>query len=77
MKARVSREGEVIIPEPLRRRLGIGAGAILDFAEEEGKLVARKVSEEDPIEAVCGILQDLGKSTDELITELRGEVDTI
>ena len=64
------------IPKTLRDSLGIRPGQVLDFEEEQGKLVARKVSDEDPVESVYGILK-MGGSTDEWITSLRGEPDTV
>ena len=76
MRATVTQKGQVTIPKALRLRLGIRPGQILDFKEERGKLVARKVPRQDPVDSVYGILK-LRKSTDELITELRGEVDTV
>lgn len=74
MKAVVSEKGQVTIPKPLRDRLGIHAGQILDFQEERGRLVAIKARSDDPVQAVRGILKP-GKSSDELIAELRGEID--
>jgi AbrB family looped-hinge helix DNA binding protein len=74
VRARVCRKGRVTIPERLRERLGIRAGQILDFLEEEGRLVARKLSEEDPVDQLHGILES-DKTTDEMIEELRGPLD--
>jgi antitoxin PrlF len=74
MKAAVSQKGQVTIPKKLRDRLGIRPGELLDFQEEEGKLVARKATARDPLEAVYGIV-DLGRSTDSFIDDLRGEPD--
>jgi len=74
MKSTVSEKGQVTIPKALRARLGIRAGEQLDFTEEAGRLVAVKVSSRDRVEEVYGILK-LGRSTDEVITELRGEAD--
>jgi len=76
MKAVVSEKGQVTIPKPLRDSLGIRAGETLEFAEERGRLVAIKAAGGDPVDAVYGIL-DLGRSTDELIEELRGPVDGV
>jgi AbrB family looped-hinge helix DNA binding protein len=74
MKSTVSEKGQVTIPKPLRDRLGIQPGQVLDFEEDRGRLVARKVSEQDPVDAVYGILK-IGRPTDELITEMRGDAD--
>ena len=71
MKSVVSEKGQVTIPKRLRDRLGIRAGEVLDFEEEEGRLVARKASAVDPVDAVYGVLV-LGVSTDEILDQLRG-----
>ena len=71
MKGTVSLRGQVVIPKALRDQLGLLPGAVLDFREERGKLVATKVVERDPVDEVYGTLR-LGKSTDALLHELRG-----
>ncbi|MBL8932738.1 MAG: AbrB/MazE/SpoVT family DNA-binding domain-containing protein, partial [Kineosporiaceae bacterium] len=43
MKVTVSEKGQVTIPKQLRDRLGIEPGQQLEFSEEDGRLVARKV----------------------------------
>lgn len=74
MKAVVSEKGQVTIPKALRDRLGIRPGEILEFQEDEGRLVARKASTQNPVDAVYGILR-LGRPTDELIADVRGKAD--
>ncbi len=76
MKSVVSEKGQVTIPKRLRERMGIRPGEILEFEEEGGRLVATKVSPEDPVDAVYGIAK-LDRSTDEFIRELRGDPDTV
>lgn len=71
MEAVVAESGHVIIPEELRRRLGITSQTILDFREEDGKLVAVKVLHDDAVSRVIGCLKsDL--STDEIMAYIRG-----
>jgi antitoxin PrlF len=70
--ARVSEKGQVTIPKRLRDRLGIRPGEILEFTEEEGKLVARKTVSRAPVDAVYGILR-LELPVDRWVDELRGE----
>ena len=70
MKTRVSERGQITIPKRLRERLGIRPGQVLDFQEEEGRLVVTKDMRQDPIDAVYGVLR-LKRSTDQLMTELR------
>ena len=73
MKAIVADRGQVTIPKALREQLGIGPRTVLNFHEENGKLVAEKVSPADPIESVVGCLK-LDQPTDELIAALRGDL---
>lgn len=70
----VSEKGQVTIPKQLRDRLGIVAGTELEFSEDDGRLVARKVRRRDPIDAVYGIL-DLPAGVDATVDDLRGPVD--
>ncbi|MEK7280039.1 MAG: AbrB/MazE/SpoVT family DNA-binding domain-containing protein [Nitrospirota bacterium] len=76
MKTIVSEKGQVTIPKPLRDRLGIRSGQVLDFEEEKGRLVATKLTTQDLIEAVYGIIR-LDRSTDDIIRSLRGEADAV
>ena len=76
MKATVSEKGQVTIPKKLRERLGIRPGQALDFEAEDGRLVARKVTTIDPIDAAFGIVKGL-PPTDEIIRSLRGEPDAV
>ncbi|MEW6489964.1 MAG: AbrB/MazE/SpoVT family DNA-binding domain-containing protein [Thermodesulfobacteriota bacterium] len=70
MNAVVAERGQVTIPKPLRDKLGIGPKTVLDFREEEGKLVAVKVLEADPVARVIGCLK-LELPTDELVAAMR------
>jgi len=47
MKAIVSEKGQVTIPKPVRDKLGIRPGTVLDFSAERGKLVAIKEQPDD------------------------------
>ncbi len=72
----VSEKGQVTIPKPLRDRLGIRPGHVLDFREEQGRLVATKMTRQDPVEGVYGILK-LGRPTDGVIASLRGKANAV
>jgi len=72
MKTTVSEKGQVTIPKPLRHRLGIRTGQVLEVKEERGRLVVTKLETTDPVEEVYGIL-NLGGSTDSILRALRGE----
>ena len=69
--ALVSAKGQVTVPKPLRECLGRRAGVILDFSEQNGRLVAVKSAPEDPVARVYGFLRP-GRGTDEMMRELRG-----
>lgn len=71
MKTTISEKGQITIPKPLRVRLGLRKGHVLDVREERGRLVMTKRSSQDPFEKYFGILK-LGRRTDEIIEELRG-----
>jgi AbrB family looped-hinge helix DNA binding protein len=71
MKAVVADRGQVTIPKALRERLGIAPRTVLDFREENGRLVAEKAAQTDPVGQVLGCLK-LDRSTDEILAEMRG-----
>lgn len=71
MRAVVSGKGQVTIPKAVRDRLGISPGQVLDFDDELGALVARKVADIDPLDEMYGIL-DLPGGTDAYVAAARG-----
>ncbi len=72
MKATVAKRGQVTIPRALRKKLEIQPGTVLDFHDEQGRLVAVKAGIDDPVARVYGMLK-LGKRSDALMRELRVE----
>jgi antitoxin PrlF len=75
MKTTVSEKGQMTIPKPLRLRLGIRPGQVLEIEEQSGHLVVTKSFSGDPVDAAFGIL-NLGCSTDEALALLRREPET-
>ncbi len=71
MKSRVAERGQVTIPKKLRDRLGLKPGAILEFTEKDGRLIAVKSGGADVIAEVYGCL-DKQMNTDAIMAELRG-----
>ena len=71
MKAKVAERGQVTIPKTLRERWFIRPGTVLEFEEENGKLVAVKAAVMDTVDQVYGKL-GRGRRTDDVIYELRG-----
>ena len=49
MKATIAERGQVTIPKALRKKLGMQPGMVLDFHDENGRLVAVKAAATDPI----------------------------
>ncbi len=76
MRTKVSEKGQITVPKHLRDRLGIRPGDELDVIDDGGRLVLSRAMPDDPVAAVYGIL-DTGRSTDEIIEELRGPVDAV
>lgn len=74
MKTTVSERGQITIPKALRDRLGIRPGQVLEVREDHGRLIMVKRVPEDVWDSVTGILK-LGKSTDQIIDEMRGNPD--
>ena len=72
MNSIVSEKGQVTIPKALRMRLGLDPGTVLDFQEEEGRLVARKVTPEDPVSRWRGKGRlPVGRNVDEYVNIVR------
>jgi len=72
MNAIVAERGQVTIPKPLRQRMGITPKTILDFHEENGRLIVVKASGGDPVSRVMGCLK-LNKTTNAFMEALRGK----
>lgn len=73
MQAKVAKRGQVTIPKVLRERLGLEPGTVLDFKEDQGKLIAVKAATMDIVDKFYGILGS-GRRTDDVIQELRGDL---
>lgn len=72
MNAIVAERGQVTIPKPLRQRMGITPRTVLDFHEENGRLIVVKAPGNDPVSHVMGCLK-LNKTTSVLMEVLRGK----
>ena len=74
MKATVSEKGQVTIPKPLRMRLGLAPGVLMDFAAEGGAIVGRKrMPAEDTVAKWMGKGRlPAGRTVDEYLNRTRG-----
>jgi AbrB family looped-hinge helix DNA binding protein len=72
MKAIVADRGQVTIPKEIRDRFGIRPKTVLEFIEENGRLIVIKAPENDPVFQVTGCLS-IDKTTDIIMKELRDE----
>jgi antitoxin PrlF len=71
MKSVVSEKGQVTIPKPLRDKLGLRPGQVLEFETRDGVLVGRKAAPNaNPVDAVRGVLSRM--SVDAEIEKMRG-----
>lgn len=65
-------KGQVVIPKPVRERLGVGVGCRLLLQVREGSIWLKPLPA-DPIKALRGILKEGGPSTAELLKWRREE----
>jgi AbrB family looped-hinge helix DNA binding protein len=74
MKATLTSKGQITIPLPIRRKLKLHKGAVLEFDEEADYLKATKCVDADRMRAVIGIAKKelAGKSVAEWMETLRG-----
>ncbi len=40
--SRITAQGQISVPAEVRRQLGVGSGSVLEWDNEEGKIVVRK-----------------------------------
>ena len=71
---RITQKGQVTIPKDIREKLGVKPGSSVRFKVIEGKCVVEKEVKESKIGKWVGYLKGK-KRTDELVQELRGEVE--
>ncbi|MGC9997054.1 MAG: AbrB/MazE/SpoVT family DNA-binding domain-containing protein [Terriglobia bacterium] len=68
----VTVKGQVVIPAPLRRRLGIKKGTVVSFLEENGHIVVQPVTREF-VRRLRGSLKGSPSTLEHLIEERRKE----
>jgi AbrB family looped-hinge helix DNA binding protein len=82
MQTKVSTKGQIVLPGPLRRRLGIHAGDPLDISVEKDRIVLTRASKpkyearivEDPVTGFIAL--DMGPDAPTLTSEMVRELLT-
>jgi len=77
MRATVTSKGQITIPLPIRRKLKLHKGTILEFDERADHLKATKCADAARMRSVIGIARKelAGKSVAQWVEMLRGPVD--
>jgi AbrB family looped-hinge helix DNA binding protein len=77
MKATVTSKGQITIPLPIRRRLKLEKGTVLEFDEKADHLEARKCADRERMRSVIGIARRelAAKTLAKWLEELRGPVE--
>jgi AbrB family looped-hinge helix DNA binding protein len=73
-QSKVTAQGQISIPVDIRRKLGIGPGSVLEWDEEGGSVVVRRVgcfSSEDIHRTLFGARKPAPRSVDELKDGIR------
>ena len=78
-QSRVTAQGQISVPVEVRRKLGLGPGSILEWAEEDGRVVVRRAgrySSEEVFRALFPTVPSKPKSLQELKEGIRKAVRT-
>ena len=72
-QSKVTSQGQISIPAEVRRKLGIGPGSVLEWEEEEGKVVVRRVGRFSSEELHAAVFPDRAPKT-RTLAELRAGI---
>jgi antitoxin PrlF len=77
MRATVTSKGQITIPAPIRNKLGLSAGTVLEFDQNANYLRATKAVDVERMLSVVGVLKKSlrQKTTLQWLDELRGPVE--
>jgi AbrB family looped-hinge helix DNA binding protein len=77
MKATITSKGQITIPLPIRRKLKLHTGTVLEFDEQADCLKATKAVDPERMRSVIGTAQKelATKTTLQWLEELRGPVE--
>jgi len=70
VRSKLTSQGQVSVPAAVRRQLGLGPGAILEWVEEDGRIIVRRAVHHDSA-AVHGALFPEGAPERRSLAELK------
>jgi len=78
IKLRIDKSGRIVVPKPLRERLGLKPGTELEAVEEQGGMLLRAAEERPALVKVDGLwvhrgVAQPGTDWDRIIEEVRRE----
>lgn len=78
MKLRIDKSGRIVVPKPLRERLGLKPGTELEVVDQQGGMLLRTVEERPSLVKVDGLwvhrgVAQPGANWDRIIQEVREE----
>ena len=75
-KSKVTAQGQISVPAEIRRMLGVGPGAVLEWNEENGKIIVRRVRQHSSEEIHAALFPSGTKrrSTEDLKEGIRKNV---
>jgi AbrB family looped-hinge helix DNA binding protein len=83
MKLTIDKSGRIVVPKPLRERLGLKPGTELEIVDQPGGVLLRKVEERPALVKVDGLwvhrgVAQPGANWDRVIREAREErIDSV
>lgn len=72
-QSKVTAQGQISVPAEVRRKLGLGPGSILEWAEEGGRVVVRRAGRYSS-EEVWRALFPIGSSKPKSLQELKAGI---
>jgi AbrB family looped-hinge helix DNA binding protein len=72
--SKITAQGQISVPAEVRRKLGLGAGSVLEWEEEDEKIVVRRAgqfSSEEIHQAVFGARKPVARTVDQMKEGIR------
>ncbi|MGH7840973.1 MAG: AbrB/MazE/SpoVT family DNA-binding domain-containing protein [Candidatus Binataceae bacterium] len=78
MKLRIDKSGRIVVPKPLRQRLGLEPGTELELVDQQGSVLLRPVEERPALVKLDGLwvhqgVSEPGANWDRVIDDAREE----